>query len=105
MKQDFVRFFEIIHTQVNNERFKEFTNKVGLDILFSTYRQRNKEGNEDYKQLFEDIAKGTVTDEQLKVYEETLPVFGDEENHDYQQLFKDTYDQLEAILRGRRKMF
>ena len=75
-----------------------------MDKLFSTYRQRNDEGNEDYKQLFEDIAKGTVTDEQLFVAEKIIDVFGDEENHDYQQLFKDTYDQLEAILRGPRKM-
>ena len=105
VKQDFVRFFEIIHTQVNNEKFKEFTNKVGLDILFSTYRQRNEKENEDYKQLFEDIAKGTVTDEQLFVAEQIIDVFGDEENHDYQKLFKETYDELEAILRGQRRMF
>ena len=104
VKQDFVDFFEIIHTQVNNKRFKEFTNKVGLDILFSTYRQRNEKGNEEDKKFFEDIAKGTVTDQELYVYEEILPVSGDPENHNYQQLFKETYDQLEAILRGPRKM-
>ena len=100
-----MRFFEIIHTQVNDEKFKEFTNKVGLDKLFSTYRQRNEKENEDYKQLFEDIAKGTVTDEQLFVAEQIIDVFGDEENHDYQKLFKETYDELKAILRGQRRMF
>ena len=46
-----------------------------------------------------------MTDEQLFVAEQIIDVFGDEENHDYQKLFKETYDELEAILRGQRRMF
>ena len=98
VKQDFVRFFEMLLFRSDNEAFIRFTNEVGLSSLFSAFRQRTRNGF--YKQLFNKIDNGTVTEQDLNEARKFISTVKQDQLN-YEQLIRDTYNQLSEILHNR----